>query len=274
MYLILTLTDRVSIVPSNIRGCRSGTWSAGQKNIRGTSTKLQREHDNKTKQNRTKTTKKKGVTQTTCQKKNEGKALDRDNLVYCQPQAIRFSRWIATTSHLHSKGRFERSEFCFQISKFPKLRKSQRGVLPKYSKNFGSYWGPRNLEPLAFNIFSPFQICVAPAHKGDIRASYAVPQVVLNSTGSLDIGWAMADRRNKRGAPSGLVPSSRPRQRFRISSDHEGMLQRMEAAAVIGFVLSTVVRSVVVHCLLPTPRQIIHEPRRLDWEELWYSSTT
>ena len=45
------------------------------------------------------------------------------------------------------------------------------------------------------------------------------------------------------------------------------MLQRMEAAAVIVLVLSTVVTSVVVHCLLPKPRQIIYEPRRLKWEE-------
>ena len=76
----------------------------------------------------------------------------------------------------------------------------------------------------------------------------------------------MADRR-KRGAPSGSVPSSRPRQRSIPSSDREGMLKRMEAAAVIVLVLSIMVTSVVVHCLLPKPRQIIHEPRRLDWEE-------
>ena len=69
-----------------------------------------------------------------------------------------------------SRGRFKRSKFCFQISKIPKLRKSQRGILPNYFKNFGSYWGLRNLEPLTFKGFSPFQICVAPAHKGDIRA--------------------------------------------------------------------------------------------------------
>ena len=71
----------------------------------------------------------------------------------------------------------------------------------------------------------------------------------------------------KRGAPSGSVPSSRPRQRSRPSSDREEILQRMEAAAVIVFVLSTVVTSVVVHRLLPKPRQTIHEPRRLNWEE-------
>ena len=77
----------------------------------------------------------------------------------------------------------------------------------------------------------------------------------------------MADRR-KRGAPSGSVPSSRSRQRSRPSSDREGILQRMEAAAVIVLVLSTVVvTSVVVHRLLPKPRQTIDEPRRLDWEE-------
>ena len=39
--VFFTLTDRVSTIPSNTRGCQSGTWSAGQKKIRGTSTKLQ-----------------------------------------------------------------------------------------------------------------------------------------------------------------------------------------------------------------------------------------
>ena len=44
--VFLAFTDPVStIIPSNIkRGCQSGTWSAGLENIRGTSTKLQREH--------------------------------------------------------------------------------------------------------------------------------------------------------------------------------------------------------------------------------------
>ena len=79
--------------------------------------------------------------------------------------------------------------------------------------------------------------------------SYAVQQVALNSRGSLDIGWDMTDHR-KRGAPSGSVPSSRPRQRSRPSSDREEILQRMKAAAVIVIVLSTVVASVVVHRLL------------------------
>ena len=59
----------------------------------------------------------------------------------------------------------------------------------------------------------------------------------------------MTDHR-KRGAPSGSVPSSRPRQRSRPSSDREEILQRMKAAAVIVLVLSTVVTSVVVHRLL------------------------
>ena len=60
----------------------------------------------------------------------------------------------------------------------------------------------------------------------------------------------MTDHR-KRGAPSGSVPSSRPRQRSRPSSDREEILQRIKAAAVvIVLVLSTVVTSVVVHRLL------------------------
>ena len=41
VVVFFTLTDRASTIPSTIRGCQSGTWSAGQKEIRGTSTKLQ-----------------------------------------------------------------------------------------------------------------------------------------------------------------------------------------------------------------------------------------
>ena len=41
VVVFFTLTDRASTIPSNTRGCQSGTWSAGQKKIRGTFTKLQ-----------------------------------------------------------------------------------------------------------------------------------------------------------------------------------------------------------------------------------------
>ena len=41
VVVFFTLTDRASTIHSNTRGCQSGTWSAGQKKIRGTSTKLQ-----------------------------------------------------------------------------------------------------------------------------------------------------------------------------------------------------------------------------------------
>ena len=41
VVVFFTLTDRASTIPSNTRGCQSGTWSAEQKKIRGTSTKLQ-----------------------------------------------------------------------------------------------------------------------------------------------------------------------------------------------------------------------------------------
>ena len=41
VVVFFTLTDRASTIPSNTRGCQSGTWSAGHKKIRGTSTKLQ-----------------------------------------------------------------------------------------------------------------------------------------------------------------------------------------------------------------------------------------
>ena len=33
--VFFTLTDRASTIPSNIRGCQSGTWSAGREKIRG-----------------------------------------------------------------------------------------------------------------------------------------------------------------------------------------------------------------------------------------------
>ena len=57
VVVFFTLTDRASTIPSNTRGCQSGTWSAGQKKIRGTSTKLQREQKKNT--NTQKTTKRK-----------------------------------------------------------------------------------------------------------------------------------------------------------------------------------------------------------------------
>ena len=83
---------------------------------------------------------------------------------------------------LSNKGRFKRSKFCFQIWK------SQGCVLPNYFQNFGCYWGPENSEPLASRFLEYFPIiCVTPAHKGDIRASNAVPQVAFNSRGSLKI---------------------------------------------------------------------------------------
>ena len=60
------------------------------------------------------------------------------------------------------------------------------------------------MEPLFSKFFDDFKICVAPENKGDIRASYAVPQVALNSRDSLDVGWDMTDHR-KRGALSDSV---------------------------------------------------------------------
>ena len=59
--VFFTLTDRASTIPTNnIHGCQSGTWSAGQEKITGTSTMLQREHGNKAKtKNKTRMTKRK-----------------------------------------------------------------------------------------------------------------------------------------------------------------------------------------------------------------------
>ena len=56
MCVFFTSIDRASTITSNIRGCQFSTWSAGQKKVRGTSTKLQLEHKNK---NKTKSDKKK-----------------------------------------------------------------------------------------------------------------------------------------------------------------------------------------------------------------------
>ena len=89
----------------------------------------------------------------------------------------------------------------------------------------------------------------------------------------------------KRGAPSGLVPSSRPRQRSRPSSDREEILHRMKAAAVIVLVLSTLVTLVVVHRLLrpilERNEYYVSEKRERESRShvafcicfLWYSST-
>ena len=70
VVVFFTLTDRASTIPNNIRGRQSGTWFAGQKKIRGTSTKkapksAKEKHKNKNR-------KKKGtITKYTCQKKIE-----------------------------------------------------------------------------------------------------------------------------------------------------------------------------------------------------------
>ena len=77
--VFFTLTDRASTIPSNIRGCQSGTWSAGQKKIRATSTKLQREQKehNETKQNRQKEMNDNKIHMP---EKDRTRALDRESL--------------------------------------------------------------------------------------------------------------------------------------------------------------------------------------------------
>ena len=63
--LHIKLTNRAlyPVIYCTVCGCQSSTWSTGQDKIRGSSTKLQREHENKNK------TKNKGtITQSTCQK--------------------------------------------------------------------------------------------------------------------------------------------------------------------------------------------------------------
>ena len=79
VVVFFTLTDRASTIPSNIRGCQSGTWSAGQKKITETSAKLQREQKkNITKQNRNDKEKGTEITKCTCQEKiDEGHSIER-----------------------------------------------------------------------------------------------------------------------------------------------------------------------------------------------------
>ena len=79
VVVFFTLTDRASTIPSNIRGCQPGTWSAGQKKIRGTSTKeapmRAKEKHKHTKNDKEKGT---GITKYTCQKKiDEGHSIER-----------------------------------------------------------------------------------------------------------------------------------------------------------------------------------------------------
>ena len=74
--------------PRNIRyGCQSGTYSAGQENIRGTSTKLQREHENK---NENKNDKKRNNNVKHMPEKDRRRALDRESLVHRHPRVIRY----------------------------------------------------------------------------------------------------------------------------------------------------------------------------------------
>ena len=79
VVVFFTLTDRASTIPSNTRGCQSGTWSGGQKKIRGTSTKLQREQKKNTNtQKKTDKEKGTGITKYPGQKKiNEGHSIER-----------------------------------------------------------------------------------------------------------------------------------------------------------------------------------------------------
>ena len=76
--VFFTLTDRASTIPSNTRGCQSGTRSAGQKKIRGTSTKLQREQNKNRNTQKNDKEKGTGITKYTGQKKiNEGHSIER-----------------------------------------------------------------------------------------------------------------------------------------------------------------------------------------------------
>ena len=59
--VFFTLTSWASMIPSNLRGCESGTWSSGQENVQrniykysNVSSKKQNKNKNKIKQNKTK----------------------------------------------------------------------------------------------------------------------------------------------------------------------------------------------------------------------------
>ena len=77
VVVFFTLTYRPSTIPIHIRGCQSGTWSAGQENIRGTSTKLQREHKNKAKQKMKRQKGRNNNTQHMPEKIEEGHSIER-----------------------------------------------------------------------------------------------------------------------------------------------------------------------------------------------------
>ena len=75
VLVFFTLIDRASTVPSNIRGCQSGTLSAGQENIKGTSTKKSSNESMKTKATKDRNKKHKCIL--SCQKKLEGHSIER-----------------------------------------------------------------------------------------------------------------------------------------------------------------------------------------------------
>ena len=116
LCVFFTLTDRASAIPSNIRGCQSGPWSAGQEKIRGTSHLQSSNASIKTK-TKTKNEKKKGTITGLDEFRfffkrkahaRKRRAFDRESWVYRQPRAIRYPPpRIATininTSHLHPK---------------------------------------------------------------------------------------------------------------------------------------------------------------------------
>ena len=94
VVVFFTLTDRASTIPNNTRGCQSGTWSAGQKKIRGTSTKLQWE------QRKTQTHKRQRERNMNNKihrsEKDKRAAFDRESLAWCRPRAIRYLPRLAT----------------------------------------------------------------------------------------------------------------------------------------------------------------------------------
>ena len=80
-----------------MRGCQSGTWSTGQKKVRGTSTKLQRQQNKylvQQKQNK-KRQKERNNNKIHMPEKDRRRAVDRESLVKCQPRAIRYPPRIA-----------------------------------------------------------------------------------------------------------------------------------------------------------------------------------
>ena len=184
VVVFFTLTDRASTIPSSIRGCQSDTWSAGQEIIRGTSTKLPRELENKTKQKQDKNDKKKAtITQNTCHKKTgEGHSIKRvyyrasrelsDTLPGSQPYTQTHSIYNSVLSGLQfflqaqSTSTSLRKSLGWSVSSLldsPQARPQPCWPLPLLSSFAGVWTSFLFLHPRGHKPTAPFTYCAIPA---------------------------------------------------------------------------------------------------------------